>query len=103
MMMNTNEKQVISGVELTGKMIKQRVFWLKSEHIEYMLDCLKKNTTKIKNIKGYLKTTIFNAVATKDSYVQAEVSHDMAQQSSKRASWERDYDYDALEKQLLAN
>ena len=38
---------------------------------------MKNNTTKIRNIKGYLLTAIFNAPATIDSFYRAEVNHDL--------------------------
>ena len=40
-----------------------------------MLDCMKNNTTKIKNIRPYLLATLFNAPSTMSSYYQAEVNH----------------------------
>ena len=52
---------------------------LNSAHIEYVLDCMKKNTTKVKNIKKYLLAALFNASTTMGSYYQAEVNHDFPQ------------------------
>ena len=34
---------------------------LNSSHIEFVFDCMKENTTKIRNIKQYLKAVLFNA------------------------------------------
>ena len=48
-----------------------------SSHIEYVLESLHNNTTKVRNIKSYLLTTIYNAPSTIDSYYRAEVNHDM--------------------------
>lgn len=39
--------------------------------------CMKKNTTKIKNIKTYLITALYNAPTTMNSFYQAEVNHDL--------------------------
>ncbi|WP_236877462.1 DUF6017 domain-containing protein, partial [Clostridioides difficile] len=43
-----------------------------------VFDCMKENTTKIRNIKQYLKAVLFNAPNTIDSYYTALVAHDMA-------------------------
>jgi hypothetical protein len=44
--------------------------------IEYVLECLHKNTTKVKNIRSYLLTALYNAPTTMNSYYKAEVNHD---------------------------
>ena len=51
---------------------------LNSLHIEFVMDCLKENTTKIRNIRQYLKAVLFNAPSTIDNYYTALVAHDMA-------------------------
>ena len=43
------------------------------------MDCLQKNTTKVRNIKSYLLTILFNAGSTMDSYYRAMVNYDMPQ------------------------
>jgi hypothetical protein len=42
-----------------------------------VFDCLKENTTKIRNIKQYLLTTLYNAPTTIGSYYSALVQHDL--------------------------
>ena len=49
---------------------------LNSSHVEFVLDCMRENTTKIRNIKQYLKAVLFNAPSTIDSYYTALVNHD---------------------------
>ena len=51
---------------------------LNSSHIEFVFDCLRENTTKIRNIRQYLRAVLFNAPSTIDSYYTALVAHDMA-------------------------
>ena len=48
-------------------------------HVEYVLECMAKNTTKVQNIKKYLLAALFNAPSTIDGYYRAEVNHDMPQ------------------------
>ena len=45
--------------------------------MEYVLNCLKENTSKVHNIKSYLLTTLYNASLTIDNYYAAEVNHDL--------------------------
>lgn len=39
---------------------------------------MKQNTSKIRNIKQYLRVVLFNAPSTIDNYYTALVAHDMA-------------------------
>ena len=52
--------------------------------ILHNMDCMKKNTTKIRNIRGYLLTALYNAPATIEHYYQAAVQHDLYGQQSGR-------------------
>ena len=49
------------------------------KNVEYVINCLGKNTTKVRNIKSYLLASLFNAGSTISSYYRAEVNHDMPQ------------------------
>ena len=49
------------------------------DNVEYVINCLGKNTTKVRNIKSYLLASLFNAGSTISSYYRAEVNHDMPQ------------------------
>lgn len=69
----------ISGQEYPMNLVKSMFLKLNSSHIEYVLGCLGKNTTKVYNIKSYLLASLFNAVSTMNSYYKAEVNHDMPQ------------------------
>lgn len=51
---------------------------LDAEHIRFVLDCMKENTTKIRNIKQYLRAVLFNAPSTIGNYYTSLVAHDMA-------------------------
>ena len=61
------------------EIVRSRFLKLGYEHIEYVLDCLDSNTTKVKNIKKYLLAVLFNAPSTMKGYYHAEVNHDMPQ------------------------
>lgn len=67
----------IAGDDKPLEIVKSRLMKLNSLHIEYVLDCLKENTTYVRDMKQYLLTTLFNAPVTIDPYYQARVNHDM--------------------------
>ena len=67
----------VCGEDKPAEVVKSRLMKLTSDHIEYVLDCLKSNTTSIKNIKRYLLATLYNAPVTISSYYSALVNHDL--------------------------
>ena len=68
----------IAGDDYPAELVKAKFMKLNSSHIEFVFDCMKENTTKIRNIKQYLKAVLFNAPNTIDSYYTALVAHDIA-------------------------
>ena len=68
----------IAGDDYPAELVKSKFMKLDSSHIEFVFDCMKENTTKIRNIKQYLKAVLFNAPNTIDSYYTALVAHDIA-------------------------
>ena len=69
----------IGGDDRPIEVVKSRFMKLDSEHIRYVLDCFKENTTKIRNIRQYILASLYNAPTTMGSYFDALVRHDMAQ------------------------
>lgn len=63
----------ICGEEKPREVVKSRLMKLDSSHIQYILECLKENSTQIRNIKQYLLATLYNAPVTVDSYYSAQV------------------------------
>ena len=75
----TSRKKIrIAGDDYPAELVKSKFMKLSSEHIRFVLDCMQENTTKIRNIKQYLKAVLFNAPSTIDSYYTSLVAHDMA-------------------------
>ncbi len=66
----------IGGEELPTSQVKSRFLALDSSHLEYVFDCLRNNTTQIRNIRAYLLTALYNAPTTINCYYQAAVQHD---------------------------
>ena len=67
----------VAGSDYPAEVVRSRLLKLDTEHIRFVFDCLKENTTKIRNIKQYLLTTLYNAPATIDNYYSALVQHDL--------------------------
>ena len=67
----------IAGDDFPREIVKSRFLKINSGHLEYVFDCIDKNTTKVGNIKAYLLAALYNAPATMDSYYRAEVNHDL--------------------------
>ena len=67
----------INGAQIPAERVRERLLSLNSMHIEYVLDALNQNTSKIQNIRAYLLATIYNAPKTINSYYQTLANHDM--------------------------
>ena len=74
-----NSKIVIASNEYSTELVRSKLLKLNHMHIEYVIGCLQKNTTKVKNIKKYLLASIFNAPNTISGYYRAEVNYDFPQ------------------------
>ena len=71
------KKILIAGDEYPAELVKAKFMKLDSSHIEFVLDCMQENTTKVRNIKQYLKAVLFNAPSTIGNYYTALVNRDM--------------------------
>ena len=69
----------IAGDDKPVSVVKSQFMKINSMHLEYVMDCMKKNPAKVRNIKQYLLAAIYNAPLTMQSYYQAWVNNDMAE------------------------
>ena len=67
----------VAGADYPAEVVRSRLMKLTAEHIRFVFDCLKENTTKVRNIKQYLLTTLYNAPTTIGNYYSALVQHDL--------------------------
>ena len=67
----------VCGEDKPAEVVKSRLMKLTNEHIRYVMDSLKENTTKVRNIKQYLLAVLYNAPITISSYYSALVNHDL--------------------------
>ena len=95
---SSRKKIRIAGDDYPAELVKSKFMKLNSSHIEFVFDCLRENTTKIRNIRQYLRAVLFNAPSTIDSYYTALVAHDMAQPDwGKPKSSIPDYSYEGAD------
>ena len=67
----------IAGSDFPHEIVRSRFLKLDNSHIEFVMDCLQKNTTEIRNMKQYLLTVLFNAPTTISNHYISQVNHDL--------------------------
>lgn len=73
-----SEEILVAKSTFPTEVVRSRFLKLNYSHIQYVLGCLEKNTTQVKNMKKYLIAMLFNAPCTIDGYYQAQVNHDFS-------------------------
>ena len=67
----------IASDDKPAAVVRSQLMKLEYDHIQFVLDCFKENTTKVRNIRQYLLAALYNAPITIDGYYTALVHHDM--------------------------
>ena len=67
----------VAGSDYPAEVVRSRLLKLNAHHIEFVISCFKENTTKVRNVKQYLLTSLYNAPVTINSYYTALVQHDL--------------------------
>ncbi len=67
----------VAGNDFPQAVVKSRLLKLDREHIVFVFDCLKENTTQVRNMKQYLLTVLYNAPATIENHYAAQVNYDL--------------------------
>lgn len=67
----------INGSKVPAERVKERLLSLNFMDIEYVLDAMLDNTSKIQNVRTYLLATLYNAPKTINTYYQNRVNHDL--------------------------
>ena len=67
----------IAGSDFPHEIVRSRFLKLDNSHMEFVMDCLQKNTTEIRNMKQYLLTVLFNAPTTISNHYTSQVNHDL--------------------------
>ena len=67
----------IAQNDFPTEVVKSQFLKLNAEHIQYVLDRMRQNTTEIRNIKQYLLAALYNAPLTMENYYAAQINHDL--------------------------
>ncbi|MBP2028495.1 transposase [Acetoanaerobium pronyense] len=67
----------INGCNTSANLVKSRFLKLNHMHIEFVIDCLSRNTTEIRDIRSYLMTTLYNAPNSMNLYYNSKTNHDL--------------------------
>ena len=67
----------VAGNDLPQAVVKSRLLKLDGEHIRFVFDCLKENTTQVRNMKQYLLTVLYNAPVIIENHYATQVNHDL--------------------------
>ena len=67
----------IAGDDYPAEVVKSRFMKLDSSHVQYVMGCMRENTTYVRNIKKYLLAALYNAPGTISNYYSSLVQHDM--------------------------
>ena len=76
-MLRKDKSIVIASCRYSRELVKRKLNKLNMFHVQYVVECMSKNCTKVRNIKKYMLASLFNAPTTIKSYYQAEVNHNM--------------------------
>ena len=75
---STRDTVRINREDFPRVVVHSRFLKLNREHLLYVLECMKKNTTRIRNIRAYTLSALYNSYTTMESYYSMRVQHDMA-------------------------
>lgn len=67
----------IEKTDFPAEVVKNRMMKINQFHVEYVFECMNRNTAAVRNIKNYLLTVLYNAPATMGHYYQSQVNHDL--------------------------
>ena len=76
-MCGTSPSVKISGEDVPREVVVSHYRKLNSEHITFVIDCLEDSTKRIRNVKSYLTSALFNAPVTMASSVTAQYNYNV--------------------------
>ena len=68
----------ISGEDKPIKVVQSQFLKLTRDHLIYVLESIKSNTTRVRDMKQYLLAALYNAPFTLNNHYASRVSHDLA-------------------------
>jgi hypothetical protein len=77
-MVSNKKAERINSALVPIEVVRSQIMKLRSKHIEYVVESMRENTSKAKNIRAYLLTALYNAPQTINSYYTNKVNHDLS-------------------------
>ena len=74
---STRDRIYVAGEWQPVDIVKGRFLALDSEHLEYVLQSMAENSTRVRKVKQYLLTALYNAPLTMNNSYRALARHDM--------------------------
>lgn len=68
----------IAGDDVPIRTVRERFLKIDSSHMAYVIECMRREMTEVRNIKQYMLAMFYNAPVTINGYYQAMVNGDMA-------------------------
>ncbi len=69
----------IAGDDKPANVVKSQFMKVDHMHIEYVMECMQTNASRVRNIKQYMLAAIYNAPYTMQSYYMAKANADVAE------------------------
>ena len=73
---STRQRIRVGKEDKPAAVVKSRLLKPERRHLEYVLWCMGKNTTEVRNIRAYLLTALYNSYFSESSGMAAQVQHD---------------------------
>lgn len=97
---NSQRKTIrIAGDDKPTTVVRSQFLKLNRDHLQYVLESIKTNTTRVRDMKQYLLAALYNAPFTLNSHYASRVSHDLAvggfsvsRRDAPLPDWYRGYD-----------
>lgn len=67
----------INGEECDTEIVKEAMLKIGSEHIRYVLANIAAAALDVKNVSGYIRTCLYNAVSAMDMHYKIKANHDL--------------------------
>ena len=77
MMLNPDDTVTINQVKLPAYIVQERFTKLNSFHMDYIVETLRNNESKIRNVRAFILTVAYNTPSDMDAYYTAQVNYDM--------------------------
>lgn len=74
---STRQRIRVGKEDKPAAVVKSRLLKLERRHLDYVLWCMGKNTTEVRNIRAYLLTALYNSYFSESSGMAAQVQHDL--------------------------